>query len=499
MTADLPPDDPGRLDDPHDQDVVPTVAVEATDGVADAGDVEGALFDDVLATAGLYAESVLLGEEHRAEDREAAVTFVRPLAYRLTGAVAVPGSVDLVVCFPFDLVPLSGGRSYAEASLDIAFDDGEARALTLAPGPGTTYEDGTRVSALGRGGNRLRWEFDPPPRGLRPDGHWIQVLLRLPAVRTVVPGRISAEITVRRTLLGRPTGRRARTRADIPFTVAIADAWPTTGLDLGLPYALDGPAAAPQPSGAPEPGTPPYGRDPAQTEARGQGPGPADERAEDQRLADQPWLRRLLLAVDVERYSSRHNTQMGRVQRDLWRAVRSACTVSGIEWHRCGQQASGDGYLLVLPTGIDEPGTVVKMIRGLALSLHAGNCDPARPVDVLPTRMRASLHQGLIREGHSGFLGTAVVDLFRVLDCTPLRTTLRDSESADLAVAWSDPLYRDLVPHAYPGLEPDAFRPERVEMPAKGFASDVWIQVHSRPAEARPPGDPDEENPANPH
>ncbi|MFI0724266.1 hypothetical protein [Streptomyces sp. NPDC021224] len=479
MTADLPPDHPAPADVPDDhgpEDTQHAGTAGATDATGDCGVV---LFDDVLATAGLYAESALLGHEHRAEEREATVTFVRPLAYRLTGAAAVPGVVDLVLCFLFDLAPLTAGRSYAEASLDLVFDDAEARALTLAPASGTVHGDGTRVSARGRGGNRLRWVFDPPPRGLRPDGHWVQAVLRLPADRTGAAGRISAQITVRRTVMGLPTGRQARTRAGVPFTVAIADAWPATGLDLGLPYAPDAPATAPQ-----EPGAPPYGRDPARREA----PGQAEEQAEDQRLEDQPWLRRLLLAVDVERYGSRHNTQMGRIQRDLWRAVRSACTASGIDWHRCGQQASGDGYLLVLPTGIDEPGTIVAMMRGLVLSLQAGNSDPTRPADVLPTRMRASLHQGLIREGHSGFLGTAVVDLFRVLDSAPLRTALCVSRSADLAVAWSDTLYRDLVPHAYPGLEREHFRPVRVEEPAKGFASDVWIRVHSRP-----------QDPANPH
>lgn len=61
-------------------------------------------FDDVLATVGLYTDSVLLGDD-RTQDREASVTFIRPLVYRLTGPTAPGAPVDLLLCFPFDLAP----------------------------------------------------------------------------------------------------------------------------------------------------------------------------------------------------------------------------------------------------------------------------------------------------------------------------------------------------------------------------------------------------------
>ncbi|CAM5674344.1 Guanylate cyclase domain-containing protein OS=Streptomyces rimosus subsp. rimosus (strain ATCC / DSM 40260 / JCM 4667 / NRRL 2234) OX=1265868 GN=SRIM_037940 PE=4 SV=1 [Streptomyces rimosus subsp. rimosus] len=113
--------------------------------------------------------------------------------------------------------------------------------------------------------------------------------------------------------------------------------------------------------------------------------------------------------------------------------------------------------------------------------MHAVNTDPERPAGIGPTRMRASLHQGLTCEGASGFLGTAVVELFRVLDAGPLRAALRESAHADLAVAWSDSLYRDLVPHAYPGLDERAFRQVQVDLPEKGFTAGAWIELRARP------------------
>ncbi|MEU5399128.1 hypothetical protein ABZ348_07500 [Streptomyces sp. NPDC005963] len=415
-------------------------------------------FDDVLATVGLYTDSVLLGDD-RTRDREASVTFVRPLVYRIAGPQDDGAPVDVLLCFPFDLAPLTGARTYTSVQLGVELDDMSARALEPAPASGTVLPDGTQASVFGRGGHRLRWVFERPRGGLRPDGHWAQVLVRLEPDRTEVSGRLTAEVVIRRTLLGRPVGASAGTRESVRFQLSVADAWPLAAPGPALPFSL-----AAERHDVPEP--------------------VPDDTAEAGGLAQLPWLRRLMFAVDVERYSHRHDTQMPRIQRDLWRAVRGACTASGIDWHTCGRQASGDGYLLVLPVGVDEPRTVDRLLRGLTFALHAANSDPNRPDDLLPTRMRASLHQGLTREGHSGFLGTAVVELFRVLDSAPLRTALRETDRADLAVAWSDPLYRDLVPHAYLGLDERSFECVRVEIPEKEFTSRAWIRVHPRPGPA---------------
>jgi hypothetical protein len=154
-----------------------------------------------------------------------------------------------------------------------------------------------------------------------------------------------------------------------------------------------------------------------------------------------------------------------------------------VDWNTCGRQASGDGYLLVLPSGLDEPGAVADLLDGLTLGLDAVNCAPDRPADLAPTRMRAALHQGLVQEGHSGFAGHSVVELCRILDADPLRSALCHSDRADLVAAFSDVLYQDLAPHAYRGLEA-GFRQVRVEQPAKDFSATAWIQ--SRPRPTRP-------------
>lgn len=409
--------------------------------------------DDVVATAGLYSASIRLGDEPSDSwQREATVTFGRPLVHRLS---RVGGSVEFLVCFPYDLTPLVGRRAYGELEMTVDFGDTRATALDMRPAPGSTQPDGTRVSAFGRGHHRVTWVFRPPPGGLRPDGHWNQVLLWLPADSTGLDCRVACRVPVHRTVLGRTLGTTARTLKDAEFRIELADAW------QGAPPA----AALPWPMAVPDQ------------------PAPGHRQDETEVGADRtPWERRLFLAVDVERYGRRNSVHMGWLQRDLWRAVRAACAYASVDWHACGRQASGDGYLLVLPLRICEPEVVSGLVRGLTLALDAANTDARRPADIGDTRLRASLHQGQVREGPTGYVGRAVVALFRVLDSEPLRAALGGSKDADLAVAWSDSLYGDLVHDAlHPGLDQAAFHEIRVCMPEKGFTAKAWIELRPRP------------------
>ncbi|MET9293242.1 hypothetical protein [Streptomyces sp. NPDC003077] len=420
--------------------------------------------DDVIATAGLYSESVLLGDEPpAAANQESTVSFYQPLVYRLDGEHpnAATGSAHVLVCLPYDLAPLGGARSYGELELVIDFGDSRVRALDVTPAPGGVQPDGTLVSVFGRGDHRVRWVFRPPSHGLRADGHWNQAYLRLPPGLTRIRCRVTCEVTVRRTILGRPMGTRARTAKETDFLIDIADAWRGAPPASGLPHPMTIPGA------------------PADRTASKEG---EEEEGDEDHQA--PWMRRLFLAVDVEGYSRRHNTHMARIQRDLSRAVRAACAYASVDWHRCGRQVAGDGYLIILPPGIDEPATVARMVEGLVFALHTANSDEERPVDIGATRMRASLHQGLIQVGPSGFVGQAVVALFRILDSAELRRALKSSRTADLAVAWSDALYQDIVRHAYPGLDARSFHQAHIHLPEKNdFTATVWIELRPRPGQ----------------
>ncbi|MGP4002787.1 hypothetical protein [Streptomyces sp. 8N706] len=472
---------------------------------------------DVLATTDLVDRDGLVARDGRVvRDRVGGASLGRPLAYRLpapSGTAPAGRPRDLLLCFPFDLEKLPGGRRFHEVALTVLLDDG-LQAMSLHPAPASTEPGGGEVAAFGLGRDRLRWVFRAPPGrngALRPDGRWAQTVVRLPPGSAEVTGRLRLNaVTVRPVLGGTFVRTEAETPDDVPFRLTVADAWPAASplVDHGaLPgaWALAG----------------------------------YEESRPTQDEGLPPGLRRLCLAVDIERYSTRDNADMVRLQRALLRTLRTACQRAGIEWHTCGRQAQGDGYLLVLEPGIDETRAVPALLDGLATGLAEANAqtppgerglhvadtpprdeqqsqvtdapprdqqhhltdpsppdqqqrhvadapprdqqqhhltDPSAPPP-RPIRMRVSLHQGIVHEADSGYAGSAVVALFRVLDSAPLRRALADDASAGLAVAFSDGLYTDLVAHGYDGLSSAGFRREEVHDAAKSFSAAVWIRV----------------------
>ncbi|QFR00992.1 hypothetical protein F9278_37830 [Streptomyces phaeolivaceus] len=411
--------------------------------------------DDVLATSDLLALDGSVpkgpGGERPPPDRLGGVSLGRPLGYALPvqadGGTATPTHRphrDVLLCFPFDLEELPYGRAYQQVTLTVRFDDGPY-VLALHPAPGTTAGDGAEVAAYGMGQDRLRWTFRAPGRtgGLRPDGRWAQAVVRLPGDTVEVSGRLSLEtVTVQPVLGGAFRRRVATTPFDTPFRLRTDETWLAAtppAYDAALPgaWALAGLGG------------------------------------EEHELP--PGVRRLCLAVDIEKYSARDNADMVRLQRVLLRTLRGACARAGVGWERCGRQAQGDGYLLVLEPGIDESRVVPALLDGLAAGLAAGNA-------LAPVRMRASLHQGIVHEADSGYAGSAVVALFRVLDSPPVRRTLADAPEVHLVAAFSDPLYQDLVvASGYAGLSAEGFRRAEVRIEAKNFSSVAWIRTVAVP------------------
>ncbi|MFE7835015.1 hypothetical protein ACFU53_02745 [Streptomyces sp. NPDC057474] len=444
--------------------------------------------DDVLATPDLLAldDSIPKGPdgERPPPDRLGGVSLGRPLGYALPvpadgGTPPTRPHRDVLLCFPFDLEELPYGRAYRQVTLAVRFDDGP-HALALHPAPGTTAGDGAEVAAFGLGRDRLRWTFRAPGRSgaLRPDGRWAQAVVRLPADAVEVSGRLSLEtVTVQPVLGGAFRRREATTPYDTPFRLRTDETWLAAtppAYDAALPgaWALAGYAdSSPPDSSPPYADGVPVGADGAS--AYGGASTTDVPGGEEHELP--PGVRRLCLAVDIEKYSARDNADMVRLQRVLLRTLRSACARAGVGWERCGRQAQGDGYLLVLEPGIDESRVVPALLDGLAAGLAAGNA-------FAPVRMRASLHQGIVHEADSGYAGSAVVALFRVLDSAPVRRTLADSPEVHLVAAFSDPLYQDLVAASgYEGLSAEGFRRAEVRIEAKNFSSVAWIRTVSAP------------------
>ncbi|WP_329273020.1 hypothetical protein [Streptomyces sp. NBC_01451] len=457
-------------------------------GTADAGADDGhgedgaaGVRDDVLGTPDLLALDGVVpkGGGPPVRDRIGGVSLGRPLAYALRDPArrrpTADADRDFLVCFPFDLEELPDGRRYEQATLTVDLADG-LHALSLDPAPGTVAADGTEISVFGLGRQRLRWTFRARGRGagLRPDGRWAQAVVRMPASSAEVSGRVSLSTTTVQPVLGGALRRRAaETPYDTPFRIRAGEAWQTAG-PLTHQGVLPGAwALAAYQDEMPHP------------EHR------EDREADDGRLP--PGLRRLCLAVDIERYSARDNADMVRLQRVLLRTLRAACERVGVDWERCGRQAQGDGYLLVLEPDVDETRVVPGLLAGLTAGLAAANARTAGANSAAgkessagglgSVRMRASLHQGIVHEADSGYAGSAVVALFRVLDSGPVRRFLAESRDTDLVAAFSDTLYQDLVGTGYEGLSAAGFEKVEIEIAAKNFTGVAWVRAMRSAAE----------------
>jgi hypothetical protein len=168
---------------------------------------------------------------------------------------------------------------------------------------------------------------------------------------------------------------------------------------------------------------------------------------------------RLLLAVDVEKYSARDAREQLRAQTDLHAALRLAAQNTGLDQSQWYEQVSGDGELVVLPEDVDVSVVVGDFTSQLEQILAEFN-HHARPGKRL--RLRVAIHHGTLTPGPFGPAGDAPIVVSRLLDARPLRRLLADQEDRDLALIVSQTLYQDVVRTGFCSLDPDEFHPVRV-------------------------------------
>jgi class 3 adenylate cyclase len=130
---------------------------------------------------------------------------------------------------------------------------------------------------------------------------------------------------------------------------------------------------------------------------------------------------RLVVAVDVERYSNRDTVQQYGVQEDLNRVLGEAATRAGFDRSCWDTQVSGDGEMAVLPERTDLPRMVADFTRELDTALRALN---HVRIPEARLRLRVAMHYGPVAPARLGFAGTAAVLVGRLLDSPLLRQAL---------------------------------------------------------------------------
>jgi class 3 adenylate cyclase len=180
---------------------------------------------------------------------------------------------------------------------------------------------------------------------------------------------------------------------------------------------------------------------------------------------------RLVLAVDVEGYSSRSARDQLLAQRDLVQALDAAAARSGLDrrqWHR---QVTGDGELAVLPGQADVAhavGVFPGWLRGALADLNAARSGPR-------LRVRLALHHGTLIAGPFGPAGDAPIVASRLLDARPLRQFLVQHPGDDLALVVSRGLFREVVCTGFCCQDPAAFDPVRITV--KGIAYHGYLHL----------------------
>jgi hypothetical protein len=184
--------------------------------------------------------------------------------------------------------------------------------------------------------------------------------------------------------------------------------------------------------------------------------------------------RRMLVSVDMERYSRQDNETQFRSQQLFQQVMRDACDELGLDRVRWVTQLGGDGELAILPPDVPERRVVGELVFVLDRLLARENPQRAAAARV---RLRVAIHQGLVHlDGAAGYPGEAVVTVCRLVDAAGLKAVLRGFAQANVALIVSDEIYRGVV-RPYHRPRPDRFRQIDVRMPDKDFRGDAWVFV----------------------
>lgn len=185
--------------------------------------------------------------------------------------------------------------------------------------------------------------------------------------------------------------------------------------------------------------------------------------------------RRLLISVDMERYSRRSNLQQYEAQQNFHTLLHAAATDVGLDRVTWTTQQAGDGELAILPRDAPESRVIGRFVPELNRRLRAFNSSRTPAAQI---RLRVAVHQGLVHlDGANGFPGHAVVHVCRLCDARPVRQALAAFPDAGVALVVSTEMYRDVVCEYPEEMRPERFRRIEVEHPEKEFREPAWLYV----------------------
>lgn len=185
--------------------------------------------------------------------------------------------------------------------------------------------------------------------------------------------------------------------------------------------------------------------------------------------------RRLLVSVDMQKYSRQDNLQQFHSQQKFQQVITEAVQAVGLDRKTWVTQQGGDSELAIMPAETPEPLIIGRLAPEIDEMLREYN---RHLLPLARVRLRMAVHEGLTHlDGANGYPGDAVVTVSRLRDARPLKLALAAFPEAGLGLIVSDSIYRDVVSQRYEGIRSERFRRVTVNDPEKQFTSSAWISV----------------------
>jgi hypothetical protein len=179
---------------------------------------------------------------------------------------------------------------------------------------------------------------------------------------------------------------------------------------------------------------------------------------------------RLGFVVDVIGFGQRAAPEQEAVQERLFALARQVLRDAGIELDTVNHQWTGDGFAVFLPSEIDPPQVLSVLLRTIRQRVAEDNRAAGDRI-----RLRIAVGVGLVSAVSTGFAGSVIVDINRLVDSAPLRDAVHDHPQSDLVVLVSEQIHASLVRPGY--LHPPGGEFRQVDVAVKEFHETAWLWI----------------------
>lgn len=205
---------------------------------------------------------------------------------------------------------------------------------------------------------------------------------------------------------------------------------------------------------------------------------------------------RTIVALDIERSTSRPNPIKGELRNKTYELFEAALSKAGIDsCHHDGFIDRGDGILALIHPVDQAPKALLlnRAIPILGRFLTDYNASlPQHSQLQRQLRIRVVMHAGEIHYDTNGCFGEALDVAFRLLDARRVKRTLQETMDPLILVV-SEDIYSSVVRHGYDGIDHETFyQSVRVQVAGKRYPG--WIhrpengmRVHTQLASRRRP------------